>query len=263
MDLQEMKKEEKKSLQKNYELHRWYRQKSELDSGRITRIGLTAVISLGLGVSGYYILASVLNAPIIATFIGIGIFFGGLTVNQDIRSHLFKNQNGPILKMHENARYYILEGKDDIIFIETDAEITALGILEFKRIPLMLESNLNKFMRVMYKREIPLFCMITLAALDDAEVMNSLPISEASNDESGSMNEPSQSVVDARVLLGTFRTFKKRLERSKIQDKVSSNLSLVGTTFRAMYPHSKLVYLHGRELYQAFNLVMTSGGAPA
>lgn len=270
MDVQGLKKEEKKALQQKFHLYRWYRQKSEADPGQIKRIGLTAVISFGLGVGGAFYFLLIFNAPFIAACAGIGIFIGGLAVNPSVRTRMcaiLKSQRRDILDMHGNARYYTLKGHDDALFIQTDNEIVALGFLELKEIPLMIRSNLARFTRVMYKREIPIMWMITLAPLHDTEMMSGISDFEEENggphDESRSMGESSQPVSEARVLIGTFVVFKPNSKRTKLYDEISAKLDDVETTFRSIYPHSMIARLHGRKLYQAFTLVMTFGGIPA
>jgi len=273
LDWDQIRKDEKTLLEKEYNLHRWYRLQPESDFWSGVIIILTAVASFALGLSGYYYFTLAYNSRIIAAVIGITILAGGLLVNRNIRSEfysLFKNRRSNLLDIHKNALYFFLEGYEDILFIQTEDKVTAFGIFEIKGIPLMIKGNFERFMKALYQQGIPVFWIYTQTSLEPADISQNIytldelsPNSEIHDlDQLKSINVTDPQIGIIRILFGLRKTFKITTAREEIYQEVSSKLYDIGTLFRSAYPHLDLASLKNQELHGAFNLIITCGAVP-
>jgi len=273
LDWDQVRKDEKKLLEKEYNLHRWYRLQPESDSWSGIIIFFTAVTSFALGLSGYYYFILAHNSQIFAIVVGIAILVGGLLVNRNIRSEfctLIKTRGNNPLDIHKNALYFFLEGHEDILFIQTENKVTAFGIFEIKGIPLMIKGNFERFMKVLYQQGIPIFWIYTQASLEPADISRELSVldEQSANFENSDLdpleltNIPDPQIGIVRILFGIRKTFKITTTREEIYQEVSSTLYDVGTLFRSAYPHLDLASLKNQELHGAFNLIITCGAVP-
>jgi len=273
MDWEQIRKDEKALLEKEFGLHRWYQSPLESDSWRSTKTFLSVIVSSTLGFGAYSYLNLIYNMSGIAIIIGIGILIVGLFLNQNIRTAfyaLITKQSRNVLKIQKTARYYFLEGNEDILFIQTEDKIAALGIYEIKAIPLMIIGNLERFMRLLYQQNTPIFWAYMQAPLESANPLSSLPYFQerAINYETPASDEFSQpeateamnqQIGEVHVFFGIRKTFKITEKRARIYQEVSSNLFDIGTLFQSAYPHVILALLKNQELHGAFNLITTCG----
>lgn len=268
MDLEKIRKEEKKVLERDYSLLRWYRTEPENETWRSSKIILTVTISLGLGFAGFLHIFLVSSMLITALAVGIGILIGGSLVNPDIRSsfcNLFKNQRSVTLDVHEGVKYCLFDGREDVILIYTKNGIVGMGLFELKAIPLQIKANLQRLINGLSAQKISIFWVYVQSALNQPESLSESALFEGMEEispaeyNSWNGNQPDQPAGVVRVLFGIQSKFKMSSRVDKIYDKVSSNLRDISKLFRSCYPHSIVEPLRGDGLTNAFNLLASMG----
>ncbi len=264
-DMNQIRKSEDQNLKDNYPLFRWYRLRSEADFWRSIRLIITVVLSCAIGFGGYYFFMRRFNVFLLAVVIGLTILAVGLLVNQDLRS-IFIKQKDATLDIHESSRFYFLEGRNDVIFVESKKFLTGVGIFEVKDVPLMISGNLKRFMRNLYQQGIPTFWVYAQAPLTQIQLMQQPVNGEVFGNPDSLGEDPSEFdhaiapyLGSVRVLFGMYNTFKVTSKRTDVYQEVASKLLSLNTLFRSVYPHSTIQHLRGQELSDAFKIILSCG----
>ncbi len=279
---QKQKNDEYTQQEKEYRFARWFWNQADTANWNATKLFLTFIITLFISLVAYFAINSIITAPL-NSFILVGLLFTVLLlINGNIRERLNRflakrrnYESTEPITAYENLNLYFLENHDEIMFLENDRDITAIGLFKLKAIPLVIKGNFERFIRSLYQQQIPVFWLYVQAPVEQGAILYTPAVSEEARAfyeeqspfELESRMEARNGMWKVRLIFGTRHTLPAGInieaKRVMLYNKLKADLIKIQTAFVSAYPHTILELLQGKELEKAMSIAITGGGIPA
>lgn len=262
---------------------RWFWAQGTSATWSTTKILITFLSGLFICIIGMIGICTFFHSPYTAGVIGGLLLAITLASNAEIRrrwntfvSRRRSTTGTRSITHYENFRYYFLEGRDEILFVEQGTELSALGVIRIISTPIGIKGNMEHFFRGIYEQQLPVWYTITVVPLGVDEILDSPAITDNAREHYQNQSdydflskmESHGGIWHARVLIGTRRSlpismWNVEVKRMELYQQVSADLVRLKDALRAAYPHLYLGILKGQTLEKAIAINLTGGGIPA
>jgi hypothetical protein len=268
--------------EKEHSFARWFWAGAEASSWSASKVLLTFVGAVTIGVFAYIGITALPLNPV-ATVVIVGLLFSGiLLINADFRGWLTRQvqrrrhyDHVDRIAAYDAIQYYFLKDHTDVLFIENGRDLTGVALLKLKAIPINITGNFERFIRSLYQQQIPIFWTYVQTPVDQGAILSSPAITDAAREfyedkppyETEHRFEAHDGIWVARIVFGTRRTVQAgadlEVRQLTLYQQLKSDLFKIHTAFTSAYPHTVLESLKGDALIKAHSVAITSGGVPA